>query len=199
MSEANDTSEVVTIPPAYLSASAKVFREKGFGAATTREITAAVGVQKSTLYHYVNGKDELLFELCRKAMNEVLAPARSIRDSGLPPLEILRALVENHLTATLNKIDEHQTQLIELRSLPTGFRSEIVRLRDEYEAIVCKVILACQEEGILAPSVEPRLLVLTLMGLINWPIFWFNPVGSLSIEDIADHLFQVFLNGTATA
>ncbi len=36
-----------------IAAAAAIFKEKGYQAATTRDIAAAVGIQQGTLYYYV--------------------------------------------------------------------------------------------------------------------------------------------------
>ena len=37
-----------------IAAAAKVFNEKGYHAATTRDIAAEVGIQQATLYYYIS-------------------------------------------------------------------------------------------------------------------------------------------------
>ena len=44
-----------------VTAACDVIARRGFHAATTREIAAAAGLSLAGLYHYVGGKDELLF------------------------------------------------------------------------------------------------------------------------------------------
>src|SRR6266851_4089855 len=41
-----------------IAAAAKVFKEKGYHAATTRDIAAEVGIQQAALYYYISSKDE---------------------------------------------------------------------------------------------------------------------------------------------
>jgi hypothetical protein len=38
-----------------------------------------------------------------------------------------------------------------------------------------------------------------LMGVMNWTITWYRPAGKLSIDEIADHFANVFLNGLKNA
>ena len=46
-----------------LDAAAKVFAEKGFHRATTREIASAAGVSEGTIYNYFDSKDALIVEI----------------------------------------------------------------------------------------------------------------------------------------
>ncbi|TMJ43828.1 MAG: helix-turn-helix transcriptional regulator, partial [Alphaproteobacteria bacterium] len=44
-----------------VSAAAKVFRTKGYHAATVRDIAEEVGILKGSLYHHFASKEELLY------------------------------------------------------------------------------------------------------------------------------------------
>lgn len=45
-------------------AAIKVFREKGFHQATTRDVAVAAGTTQSNLYNYVRTKDDILYLVC---------------------------------------------------------------------------------------------------------------------------------------
>ena len=45
-------------------ASAKLFREKGFEAASMRDIARALGIEAASLYSHIKSKDELLEIIC---------------------------------------------------------------------------------------------------------------------------------------
>src|SRR4029077_18685801 len=49
-----------------LKAAADLFCEKGFYAATTRELATRLNLQQATLYHHVSNKEELLHRICRQ-------------------------------------------------------------------------------------------------------------------------------------
>lgn len=62
-----------------LDAAKRVFSEVGFHEATVLDITEAADVSKRTLYvHFENGKDQLLEELARHSVDEILS---SIEDN----------------------------------------------------------------------------------------------------------------------
>ena len=43
-----------------LEASASLFRQKGFRSTSMQDIAEAVGIQKSSIYHYIDNKEDLL-------------------------------------------------------------------------------------------------------------------------------------------
>jgi AcrR family transcriptional regulator len=52
-----------------LDAAADLFCERGFYAATTRELATRLNIQPASLYHHVSNKEELLHRICRQVMD----------------------------------------------------------------------------------------------------------------------------------
>lgn len=71
-----------------LDAATRVFANKGFRAATTREIAAEAGISEGTIYNYFDSKYDLLI-----AMSQRLALESLQQLDQLPPHEDVRAYV----------------------------------------------------------------------------------------------------------
>jgi AcrR family transcriptional regulator len=65
---------------AIKAAALKLFSEKGFYSASTRDIVQAAGVAKGTLYWYWKSKEEIAFSLVADMLNEFLKPIERARD-----------------------------------------------------------------------------------------------------------------------
>ena len=80
-----------------LETSARIFCEKGFDRASMGEISAALGLTKAGVYHHINSKEELLFEIMSYGMDlfeqNVLSKVTGIKD----PLQRLRATLRGHV------------------------------------------------------------------------------------------------------
>src|SRR2546430_17620514 len=67
-------------------AAAQIILRKGYDATSVNDIANAVGMTKAGLYHYINGKKELLFDIMNFGLDEldqeVLTPAQAIADAG---------------------------------------------------------------------------------------------------------------------
>ena len=50
-----------------LAVSSKVFEEKGYRGATLQDIATRLGLLKGSLYYYIQSKEDLLFEILRRA------------------------------------------------------------------------------------------------------------------------------------
>src|SRR2546426_12068005 len=68
----------------YRTASQIILR-KGYDATSINDIANALGMTKAGLYHYINGKKELLFDIMNLGLDEleeeVITPAHSISDT----------------------------------------------------------------------------------------------------------------------
>ena len=65
-------------------AAAQIILRKGYDATSVNDIANALGMTKAGLYHYINGKKELLFDIMNFGLGEldaeVAEPAKAIAD-----------------------------------------------------------------------------------------------------------------------
>ena len=75
---------------------AQIILRKGYDATSVNDIANALGMTKAGLYHYINGKKELLFDIMNFGLdelcNEVVTPAQAIADTGAR----LRFIIASH-------------------------------------------------------------------------------------------------------
>ena len=64
-----------------LSAAERIFIAQGYEGATIRKIADEVGVSSTALYMHFQDKDQILLEICDRAMGELLASTLSISTS----------------------------------------------------------------------------------------------------------------------
>jgi AcrR family transcriptional regulator len=125
----------------------ELFRTKGFAATTTREIAAALGIQKATLYHHIRRKEDLLYELCLDSLEHMNRTADEVLSQDGEPVDRLRNLIAAHVVTALEERDQHATMLTELRSLPDAERAEVVGRRRQYETRIDETIAEAQRAG----------------------------------------------------
>src|SRR5260370_41102008 len=80
---------------------AEIMCQKGYEATSMNDIADAVGLTKAGIYHYIRGKEQLLFQIMSYGMDmvdeDVIAPARQVGDAE----ERLRTIVERHVPSIL--------------------------------------------------------------------------------------------------
>src|ERR1700729_1354032 len=75
-SKRNSTKKEVIIEKA-----SRLFREKGFGAASMRDLAEHVGVEAASLYNHIQSKSEILQAICFRVANEFLTNLEAVEAS----------------------------------------------------------------------------------------------------------------------
>lgn len=178
-----------------LSEAAELFRERGFGATTTREISARLGINKASLYYHVPSKEALLHDICLEALRRTKTRVSEALEREADPLGRISALVHAHVESMLTDLAMHATMLFEMRGLSGEYQDRVTKSRDEYESIVLDTVIGAQKAGRLRVDLTPKQLTMGLLNLLNWTLSWYHPGGDLSPSEIADLLADLYLNG----
>jgi AcrR family transcriptional regulator len=157
-----------------------------------------LGVQNATLYYHVRKKEDLLYEICCKALTNVLSRARENVSVSADPRERVELFIHGHLSAILQDKDQHATMLTELRSLSSRRRREVVAMRDEYQDFIEDIIHDGQAGGVIRTDISVKILTLGLLDLLNWAIFWFEEHGELDAITLASDFASIYLDGASS-
>jgi TetR/AcrR family transcriptional regulator, cholesterol catabolism regulator len=177
-----------------LPLAAELFRQKGYGLTTTRELASRLGIQKASLYHHMRGKEDLLFAISLESLERITGAVTAARDAAGPDRR-LPAMILAHLETALRDQDMHTTMLIELRALSEQRQKEVRARRDAYQDLLRSVISDDQSAGRLRTDIAAEYLTLSLLNLLNWTIFWFTPGGDRTAEELAEMMSTIFLDG----
>jgi AcrR family transcriptional regulator len=177
-----------------LEAAAQIFSQKGFHAASMQDIAEAVNLQKASLYHHVNSKQEILVSILDQALDLLIEQMEIVMALPLPPDEKLRRAIQAYLEGMLEHRDLAAVLLLEHRSLEPPFQSRHIPRRDRFERLWRDLIQEGFETGLFCCS-DPVLTVRALLGVMNWTITWYRPEGSLSPQEIGRQFADLFLRG----
>ncbi len=177
-----------------LEAAAQVIRKKGFHAASMQDIAEAVNLQKASLYHHVSSKQEILLDLLNQALDMLTERIGAVVKQDLPADEKLRLSMACYLETLAERGDLVSVLLLEHRSLEPELHARHIPRRDRFERLWRNLI----QEGIDSNrfcSTDPALTARALLGVMNWTITWYRPAGPLTIQEVADQLAALFLDG----
>ena len=178
-----------------LEAAADIFVERGFDAATTREIGERAGVLSGSLYHHFETKEEMLFTLVQDVYSEILASHEELLDAPGSGAERLRLLVEAHVRHLIANLARTTLALHESRSLSEQHRNVIADAEARYLAVVAELIEQGREDGSLRADADPRLARLVVLGAANWVYRWYSETGDRTPDEIADAIASLAVDG----
>jgi AcrR family transcriptional regulator len=115
-----------------LQAASDTIARRGFHQASIREIARAAGLSLAGLYHYVGGKDELLFLVLDRSLDRLLADLDHALRQARTPEARLFALIETHLAFGLQHIAALKIINRDYDLLGEPQRSEIAAKRQAY-------------------------------------------------------------------
>ncbi|KZD22253.1 TetR/AcrR family transcriptional regulator [Tardiphaga robiniae] len=179
---------------AILDRSAELFSEYGYDRASMNKIAAACGVSKANLYHYYKDKDELLFDVIRVHLEDLLQVVEAADQPDLAPDARLRDLVAALLEAYRDADAQHSVQISSMRFLSDERQSTLKNMERELVRIFSSAVSAIAPQ--LAGTTMLKPVTMSLFGMVNWHYLWFRSQGPFTRADYADLVTRLIVDGT---
>ncbi len=144
-----------------VATAAALFAERGYDGTSISELTEATGLAAGGLYHYIEGKDDLLIAICDELLEPLLERAREIVAAEAPPVEQLRELVGAWVGHVVSHRDHMLVFTQERQAIEREPRWRRVRSqRRAFEKILDEVLARGEADGIddlrRPPPLPPR-------------------------------------------
>ncbi|MFF1377850.1 TetR/AcrR family transcriptional regulator [Streptomyces sp. NPDC058308] len=185
-------------PETLLSVAVRVFNERGYDGTSMEHLSKAAGISKSSIYHHVAGKEELLRRAVSRALDGlfgILVEEHARVGTAVQRLEYVTRRTVEVLVAELPYV----TLLLRVRGNTDTERWAMERRR-EFDQQVAELLKEAAAEGDLRSDVELRLATRLLFGMINSIVEWYRPEsrGAANGEQIADAVVQLAFAGLRT-
>jgi AcrR family transcriptional regulator len=185
----NSTKKEVIIEKA-----SKLFREKGFGAASMRDLAEHVGVEAASLYNHIQSKSEILQTICFKVANEFLTNLDAVESSPQPTLKKMEAIIRLHIRMMLDRYEFVYISDHEWRHLPEPYLSNFLNQRRNYRKRLGDII----EEGIARGEIkpiDPYTAVLVILSAISGIDSWQRSRKTTSAEALESNMVKYLIEG----
>jgi AcrR family transcriptional regulator len=180
-----------------LEAAADVFYEKGYKAATTREIAARAGLlNKGSLYYYIECKEDLLFALAERAHTDSWRDQEEDKTLAASDARTrLSTYIERRL-ATLEYADRRHFLIEEeLRSLSPDRYVLVMAQRRKFHDLLGEILKQGIAEGCFDPAMDVSVVVNSLLLLINTTHRWYRPTGRVGTQQMIEWYRTFILRG----
>jgi AcrR family transcriptional regulator len=167
-----------------LEQAARLFAEKGYDAASMRDLAEEVAVRPSSLYHHFPAKEQILFEICyafqRDFNLEVLPELRAER----PPEDAVRAGIRSGILYANRQWPQVLVSMRERRSLPAEQQAAINALRRQHrDAMAATIERGCREDVFSVP--DAKLAAMAVLDMCTGIAHWFRPRDRRELEQMA--------------
>ena len=173
-----------------------VFYEKGYDAASMRDLSRASGMSLAGLYYYFESKERLLYLIQKHTFSTVIHNLNNKLELVNDAEERVRVFIRNHLEYFLANRKAMTVLSHEDETLKNHLGAEIAGLKREYYRVAMQLVedLRSSQAKRFA-NVNSRIAVLSLFGMVNWIYTWHNPRIDADATDLARQMSQIFLNG----
>lgn len=124
----------------------KLFKEKGFHRATTREIAKAAGFSIGTLYEYIRTKEDVLYLVCDSIYKQSMESLANF-DLKEGTVEDLKAAIREYFLQVDSMLDELTIMYQETKSLTKEAQIYVFNKEFEIVAVVERLLKRCVQSG----------------------------------------------------
>ncbi|MDX3226921.1 TetR/AcrR family transcriptional regulator [Streptomyces sp. ME19-01-6] len=182
-------------PESLLAVAVEVFNERGYDGTSMEHLSRAAGISKSSIYHHVKGKEELLRLAISRALDGLFG---ILREPGARDGRAVERLehVTRRTTEVLMAELPYVTLLLRVRGNTDTERWAMARRRD-FDHEVAELLKQAVADGDLRPDVDARLATRLLFGMINSIVEWYRPGrgGAATTDEVADAVVRTAFAG----
>jgi AcrR family transcriptional regulator len=160
-------------------AAGRLFADRGYHGTSMRDLGKELGLLGSSLYSHVSSKQDLLVEVVEEGARLFEASAEKALATEGTASDRLQALIAGHVDVVVDNIEVARTFLNEARMLDGEHRSRIIAARDHYEEAFRSVIREGMADGPLGREVDPKIVSIFVLSILNAIERWYRPDGDL--------------------
>lgn len=178
---------------AFIAAATKLFAQKGYKDTSINDLARELGLTPASMYHYVDGKQDLLARVLETGMAGFLSRLEGIVDGTSSPRTKVAMAIQNHIDFVLNNRDVVSIFFRYRQHLAPKNREHYEQVLETYESLFSGLLQTAMDAGELIVE-DPVLLRLYVLGMINAATQWYRPDGRLTIGDIRSHMSHIIMD-----
>ncbi|MEV7388044.1 MULTISPECIES: TetR/AcrR family transcriptional regulator [unclassified Streptomyces] len=181
-------------PETLLSVAVQVFNERGYDGTSMEHLSKAAGISKSSIYHHVSGKEELLRRAVSRALDGLFGILDEEHARVGPAADRLEHVVRRMVEVLVTELP-YVTLLLRVRG-NTGTERWALERRRDFDHRVAELLKAAAAEGDIRGDVEVRLATRLVFGMVNSVVEWYRPDGrGASEREVADAVVRLAFTG----
>jgi TetR/AcrR family transcriptional regulator, cholesterol catabolism regulator len=174
---------------------AELFREKGYAAASMRDLAQMLGIEAASLYSHIKSKEEILRTLCFDMAAEFRTSLNEVEKQKATASEKLRRGIIGHIQVMARDLTASAVFMNEHRHLSQPYLRDFLLLRINYINRFKKIIEDGMKSGEFKDTIDKKLAVMTLFSSLNWMPMWYDPVGAIEPVELGLQLADMLVNG----
>jgi AcrR family transcriptional regulator len=177
-----------------LQAAVEVFNERGYDGSSMEDLAKRLGIAKSSIYHHVSGKEELLRLALDRALDGWSEAAERARALDAPAIVRLEMLVRGTVAVLESRLP-YVTLLLRVRGNTSTERAALARRRS-FDSLVARLVQEAERDGDIRVDIDPRITARLLFGMVNSIVEWYRPGSRAAVPaSLADAVCAMAFDG----
>ncbi len=178
-----------------IRSAAELFREKGYAAASMRDLAQKLGIEAASLYSHIKSKEEILQSLCFDMATEFRKSLDEVEKQKVSASEKLKSGIIGHIQVMAKDLTASAVFMNEHRHLSNPHLREFLLLRINYINRFKTIIEEGMNKGEFKSDIDKKLAVMTLFSSLNWMPMWYDPNSNIDSLSLGQQLADMLVNG----
>jgi TetR/AcrR family transcriptional regulator len=174
---------------AVLREASASFNKRGFHGTSLDDVAQRLGVTKAALYYYFANKQAVLKACFDLAMEVAFSNVDQAKSEGTTGRDKLRIVLAGFLEYIIDEQSVNITMMEEDALSPEDMAS-VKTERTRFEHEIREFVREGVKDGSIIPC-DPKLVVMALLGALNWVPRWFKPDGQWSRAELGAQMIDL--------
>jgi AcrR family transcriptional regulator len=176
-----------------LDVAVRVFTERGYDGTSFQHLSAASGLSRSSMYHHIESKEQLLRLGLEKALEPLLASTTEEGATTGRAVDRLVYLIRRNLEIMADRLP-YVALLLSVHG-NTETERWALEQRRTYDKMVAGVVAEAINEGDVRADVEARTTARLIFGMTNSIREWYRPDRHITPNQLADQVSSMIMDG----
>ena len=178
-----------------LDVAARVFTERGYDGTSMEDLSRASGLSKSSLYHHVASKEQLLRRALERAVDPLFAIIDEPGAADGRAVDRLEHVIDRAVHVLADRLP-YVTLLLHVHGNTETERWALERRR-AFDKVIAKLVSDAVDDGDLRADVDPSTTARLLLGMVNSLVEWYRPGArpNNAVDRIARHITTLAFDG----
>ena len=172
----------------------RLFAQKGYHNTSMREIARDLGMNQSSLYHYFDSKEDILYALLNDAIDDALGTLEEICGSDLSPHGKLNQVLSFYTNYYAGDQDRLRLLVNEQGNLGNEYRQVLIEKERRYVRLIQSILKDLADEGRMK-TIPPSVAAFAFFGMVHYTIKWYDKNGPVKSGELADYFLEIFTEG----
>jgi AcrR family transcriptional regulator len=183
---------------AILKIACSLFAKKGFEATSIREIGDAAGILSGSLYHHFTTKEDMLHEIIKDYVHDLLNFYEVTAKSASNPRQALEEMIRFGISESLKLREVHAIVVNDRKYLAA---QETFRYIEDAWQDLFRIWYGVLQEGVrvnlFRADLNLHIVLRIIIDSINSTVMWYRPDGRYSVDEVIGVQVELLFRGIA--